>query len=362
MSDRILLLLQHGQNRNLLADWLSRSYAIVKGELLESPDEPLDLCIVDPVGLARVRAALITRKRAEEPAFLPVLLVGARADLGVSAWNIWQAVDEIISTPIEKRELQARVEILLRSRRLSRQNVALRRQLEAELARAGEVQAGLLPGTSFVSTGCEVAGRCLPAREVGGDFYDWHEPSPGVLTLTLADVMGKGMPAALLMATVRATLRGLSLLNDPEMALTLANAALAQDFERSDSFVTLFHARVDCHNRRLLYADAGHGLVLFKRANGLTKDLTCRGFPLGVVSEESYEQEAIDLWPDDLLAVYSDGLVESRTAGAVYPKTLADYLDNTLTAEENLEKLLALPKLKESLPDDLTVMVLKCLG
>lgn len=362
MNDRILLLLQHGKNRNLLADWLSRSYEIVKGESLESLEEPLDLCIVDPVGLAQGKKALLHRKQVEEPAFLPVLLVGVRADLGVSAWNLWQAIDEIIAMPIEKRELQARVEILLRTRRLSRQNVALRRQLEAELARAGEVQAGLLPGTSFVSLGFQLAGRCLPAREVGGDFYDWYEPAPGILTLTLADVMGKGMPAALLMATVRATMRGVSLLNGPEMALTLANAALVEDFERSESFVTLFHARVDTRTRRLLYADAGHGHVLFKRANGLTEDLKCRGFPLGVLRDQTYEEEAIDLFPEDTLVVYSDGLIEGRRDQLFLPQTIADQLDTKLTADDNLQKLLALPKLKGLPPDDLTVVVLKCVG
>lgn len=119
-TNRILLLLGHPENCRLLCQWLSGRYSVT---ICDPPDRlngPFDLAILDGLGLEKFgEAALLDRKKSEEPVFLPYLLVVSRRDVGMVTRHLWRTVDELLLTPIEKTELQARVEILLRSRRLS---------------------------------------------------------------------------------------------------------------------------------------------------------------------------------------------------------------------------------------------------
>lgn len=240
---------------------------------------------------------------------------------------------------------------------------ALRRKhlaLEADLARAAQVQAGLLPLDIPALPGFELAARCVPAREVGGDFYDWEAPAPGTLTLTLGDVSGKGMPAALLMATARAALRALARQSQPAATVRAAAAALEVDLQRSRSFVTLFHAQLDLAARRLQYVDAGHGLVFVRRAGGAVEQLPLRGLPIGVLPEATYQQGSLDFAPGDTLVVYSDGLPDALPELTITPAVLGERLLGAAGAREMVDRLVSLPALIGAPPDDLTVVVLRC--
>ncbi|TMG83543.1 MAG: serine/threonine protein phosphatase [Betaproteobacteria bacterium] len=358
--ERILLLFEHRENRHLLATWLAASYVAVEGDSAEALNQPFDLCIVDGVMLGRLLDAIRARKQSEHEVLLPVLLAFSRHEVGSGLRRIWEVVDEFISVPIEKSELAARVEMLLRARRFSRQNFELRRALETELAHAAQVQAALLPQGSPSLEGFELAAGCLPAREVGGDFYDWEEISPGILSFTLGDVCGKGMSAALLTATIRATLRAVSRQNGPAEALRLAHHALADDFERSGRFVTLFHGRLEVAKRQLLYADAGHGLVFLRRAEGRIEALQPGGMPLGAFADQEYPENTLDLRSGDTLLIFSDGLTESHQDEIAQPSVLAERLDQTRSATEMVERLLEIPRRMATLADDVTVMVLRC--
>ncbi|MDP8922885.1 MAG: SpoIIE family protein phosphatase [Chloroflexota bacterium] len=235
-----------------------------------------------------------------------------------------------------------------------------RRQLEEDLARAAQVQAELLPRDVPALPGFELAARCLPAREVGGDFFDWHEPAPGFLTLTLGDVMGKGMPAALLMATVRAALESVARQSPPATAVQTVATALERDLESAGSFITLFHAQADIAARRVDFVDAGHGHTFLHRADGTVEGLLPRGLPLGVLSDVIYQEGSATLCPGDAMVIYSDGLVDARPDLAVTPSMLAERLDGAASALEIVDRLVALAAGSEPLPDDLTVMVLRC--
>jgi serine phosphatase RsbU (regulator of sigma subunit) len=232
--------------------------------------------------------------------------------------------------------------------------------LEAELARAAQLQADLLPGGAPVLAGFDFAARCLPARVVGGDFFDWHEPAPGVLTLTLGDVMGKGLSAALLMATVRAALAAVGGASSPARALEALAAATVRDLERAGAFVTLFHARADATTRRVAYADAGHGHVFVRRAGGAVEGLPARGLPLGVLPAQRYPAGALTMAPGDALVVYSDGLLEARPELDETPASLAARLAGATSALAIVERLMALADAGGPLPDDLTVVGLRC--
>ena len=258
-------------------------------------------------------------------------------------------------------------------------------QQRAELARAAQVQAELLPRDVPALPGFELAARCVPAREVGGDFYDWQELAPGLVTLTLGDVMGKGMAAALLMATVRAALRAIArqgvlaannpttAVREPDLAqsrsfVTLFHAQLVQaaavalepDLTRAGSFATLFQAQLTVADRRLAYVDAGHGCVFLRRADGRVEALRPRGLPLGVLAEATYQEGSVTLWPGDALVVYSDGLLDARPELGLTHVLLADQLAGAASAQAMVDRLVALPGLSGPPSDDLTVLVLRC--
>jgi len=235
-----------------------------------------------------------------------------------------------------------------------------RLKLQAQLEFAAEVQAKLLPQAAPVITGFEVAARCRPALQVAGDFYDWQTLPSGRFSLTLGDVMGKGLAAAMLMATVRASLRASIREHPPALALRQTAEALYQDLDGSDSFVTLFHAQLDLHCRRLSYVDCGHGHVFLRRASGAVEELLPRGLPLGIFAGEGFQEGSLTLLPGDALVLYSDGLIDAFPEQSPTPTELASQFAATTGAEEIVARLFALVPDDALLPDDLTVLVLRC--
>jgi serine phosphatase RsbU (regulator of sigma subunit) len=243
-----------------------------------------------------------------------------------------------------------------RTQELQKTNKAL----QAELARAGQVQADLLPKVIPNLPGFELAARCIPAKEVGGDFYDWQLSSPDLFNFTLGDVMGKGMPAALLMTTVRATLHAMDAQSLPPQKIRKVDNTLESDLVRAESFVTLFQGQLDLADRQLNYVDAGHGHVLIRRANGILEHLDKGGTPLGILPDQNYQGGSTELHRGDALLLYSDGLIEVFPAMSKDVNALAGYLEGVDGAADILNRLISLAPIDVSLPDDLTVVVLYC--
>lgn len=278
-----------------------------------------------------------------------------------------RGADDYLRKPFDPPEFKAVLERTVSRLLLNRQNTALRKQLdekrsqlEAELARAADVQAGLLPRSTPNIPGFDIAAECVPALEVGGDFYDWEEPEPGMLALRLCDVMGKGMPAALLMATVRAVMRAVVRSSSPAAALRYVAAVLEQDFALADSFVTLFMAQLDSVTRTVVYVDAGHGHAFVRRACGDVALLTPRSLPLGVMPDEPYVEGTIVLDPGDALVIYSDGLIDARPDLDLDHHTLARYLEGAGSALAMIDRLVTLLAPVGIPPDDVTVVVVRC--
>jgi serine phosphatase RsbU (regulator of sigma subunit) len=240
-----------------------------------------------------------------------------------------------------------------------RESEKRRLQMQVELRYAAEIQAKLLPRSYPKIPGFEVAARCLPAKQVGGDFYDWQEVCHGVWGFTLGDVMGKGLAAAMLMATVRAGLRSVAHYR-PKKALLLAEQALMTDLDNSDSFVTLFFGQLHAAARRLTFVDCGHGFAFLCRATGEIETLSPRVLPLGVPVPKIFVEGAAIMKKGDTLVVYSDGLVDANPKLALNNQALARELEGAAGAEEMVERLVALPQVKGPLPDDLTVLVVHC--
>ena len=233
-------------------------------------------------------------------------------------------------------------------------------QLQVELKYAAEIQARLLPHTYPLVPGYDIAAHCLPAKQVGGDFFDWQEVCPGVWALTLGDVMGKGMAAAMLMATVRASMRSVGH-NRPSEAMRLAESAVLPDLENSESFVTLFLGQLNVEERCLTFVDCGHGYAFMRRRDGTVNELAPRGLPLGVQSGNIYQEGIIHFGKGDTLVLYSDGLIDARPELSLNSRLLAERIAGAATAQEMVDRLMSLTENQERLPDDVTVLVAHCI-
>jgi steroid delta-isomerase-like uncharacterized protein len=187
-----------------------------------------------------------------------------------------------------------------------------RERVEQELRVARQIQQALLPGAIPTLEGWELAAYYKPAREVGGDFYDFLELEGRRLGLVVGDATGKGMPAALVMATTRGMLRAVAqTLSSPGEVLARVNDALYPDVP-SAMFVTCFYAILDPAAGRLRYANAGHDLPYVLHHGKGTHELRARGMPLGLMPEMSYEEKEVVLGEEDSVLFYSDGLVEAH--------------------------------------------------
>ena len=188
-----------------------------------------------------------------------------------------------------------------------------RERIEQELQVARRIQQASLPKEVPEPEGWEITPYYQPAREVGGDFYDFLELPNGHLGLVVGDATGKGVPAALLMASARSTLRAVAPASEsPGDVLRRANDPLATDIP-TNMFVTCFYAILEPESGRLLYANAGHDLPYLHRRRGEeAEELRARGMPLGLMPEMIYEEKEASLREGDSVLFYSDGLVEAH--------------------------------------------------
>ncbi|MGB6833408.1 MAG: SpoIIE family protein phosphatase [Candidatus Acidiferrum sp.] len=188
-----------------------------------------------------------------------------------------------------------------------------RERLENELSIASEVQNQLFPQTVPSVAGVELEAICKAARTVSGDYYDFIQLSPTHLAIALADISGKGISAALLMASLQAALRSQLLAAGSEKMSTadlvaILNVHMVRN-TADDRFATFFVAVYDSATRTLRYTNAGHlpGFLIF---NGASKHLDKGGMVLGVVEDYVYEEDSVLVPPNAMLVQYSDGLVE----------------------------------------------------
>jgi predicted ester cyclase len=186
-----------------------------------------------------------------------------------------------------------------------------RERVEQELEVARRIQQASLPKEMPQLEDWQISPHYQPAREVGGDFYDFLELADGRLGVVVGDATGKGVPAALMMASTRSTLRAVAqTCESPGDALRRVNAPLATDIP-SNMFVTCFYAILDPKSGALSYANAGHDLPYLHR-NGEAEELRARGMPLGLMPGMSYEEGEASLGEGGCVLFYSDGLVEAH--------------------------------------------------
>jgi len=187
------------------------------------------------------------------------------------------------------------------------------RLLYHELEIARTVQQQLLPQCVPTLAGVELAAFCRPAKYVGGDYYDFVESGAERLTFTVGDVSGKGVPAAVLMASIQAFLRA-QLMRAPEsLAAMMADLnGMVYASSTRDRYSTLFCSSLDLATRKLTYVNAGQVVPMLLRHDRTEMELlSCGGVPVGLLPGMRYEEAAIDLGPGDTLLCCSDGITEA---------------------------------------------------
>lgn len=205
--------------------------------------------------------------------------------------------------------------------RLERRNVELQRMVQAgaarleiqdqELQRAREIQESLLPKQIPQLAGFEVATAWQPARAVGGDYFDVLKLSENRLAICIADVSGKGVPAALLMANVQASLRAsVRDLESPARVCSIINGMLCESIA-ADKFVTFFCGVLDAASRSFLYCNAGHPYPILL-SGGTMRTLDQGGAVLGVFPTWKYTDSSVDLVSGDRLLLFTDGITEAE--------------------------------------------------
>ncbi len=191
------------------------------------------------------------------------------------------------------------------------QKLALERErLEREMDLAAEIQQQLLPRVMPRIPGYEVIGWSRPARQVGGDYYDFYGLGEGGWGLVVADVVGKGLPAALIVSTLHSALR--VLLDQMEVGPPLMERLNRHIFESTSAnkFITMLLAGLDSQGHRLAYLNAGHNPGLLVRTGGEVVQMASAGLPLGLMSQGHFGVTTLELQHGDLGCIYSDGITE----------------------------------------------------
>jgi sigma-B regulation protein RsbU (phosphoserine phosphatase) len=190
-----------------------------------------------------------------------------------------------------------------------------------EMDLAGEVQRGFLPKELPVTESWQFAVSLKPARETSGDFYDFRLLPDNNIGILVADVMDKGVGAALLMALCWFIIRSYAerYPKEPEKVLAAVNHRLLQEINIK-SYLTVFYGELDPSNGKLVYSNAGHPppLVVTGQKRRMIKELNRTGLPLGLFKNKSWEHGVVTLNPGDVLSIYTDGISEAQNARGLF--------------------------------------------
>jgi sigma-B regulation protein RsbU (phosphoserine phosphatase) len=192
--------------------------------------------------------------------------------------------------------------------------VAQRERLNRELEIAREVQQRLFPQSGPEIAGLDYAGKCRPASSVGGDYYDFVLMCDGRLGIAIGDISGKGVPAALLMASLQASLRGLAIANPPALSSLMVNLnRLIYDASPSNRYATFFYGVYDPRSRDFMYVNGGHNPPMIFRGDQVLR-LEEGGPVVGLFGPAQYAQASIKLQSGDTMVLFTDGVSETMNA------------------------------------------------
>jgi phosphoserine phosphatase RsbU/P len=236
---------------------------------------------------------------------MPVIVMTAWSSVDLAVEAMRRGAADFIQKPWDNARLLATIE-----KQMDRSKE--RKQAKSEMDIARHVQQRLLPQHGQTMQTIVYGGLCLPAREIGGDYYDFLDLSPGRLGAMLADVSGKGVAGALLTASLQASFRSqLELgVRHPKALLTSVNK-LFHESTPAEYFATIFFAEYRDQGRELRYINCGHPAALLLRTNGEIEKLEATALPVGIFGVLKCEEKSIVMAAGDVLLIFSDGVLEA---------------------------------------------------
>lgn len=217
----------------------------------------------------------------------------------------------VIPNEDELGDLAESFNVMTAAIKKGREEAIARERLERELQTAREIQERLLPHEMPQFPGFEISGTSLPSQQVGGDYFDFLDVESGHLGIAIGDVSGKGIPAALLMANLQASLHGL--VGDPNEVAAVVSRINNQLVRSTDAnmFATFFYGVLDRQRSAFTYTNAGHNPPLLFRADGTLERLKAGGLIIGFLADQNYDQAVVEIRPGDMVVLYTDGITEA---------------------------------------------------
>jgi phosphoserine phosphatase RsbU/P len=258
---------------------------------------------------------LLTRVQAVDST-LPIVVMTAWGSVELAVEAMRRGVRDFVLKPWENKRLLSILRTQIELGYALRETESIKKEQEREMIEARIIQRRLLPDEVPQINGCMTSGTWRPARNVSGDYFDVLKFSDSKAALCIADVSGKGMPAALLMSNVQAAVHSFA-------SETLAPSELCAKVNRvvssstgEDKFITFFYGILDSDRKKLTYTNAGHNAGLLLRRDGSLIRLEPGGAVLGPFPNWNYKNEEIELENGDRLLLFTDGVTELRNAAA----------------------------------------------
>ena len=279
-------------------------------------DHEIDMVLSD-INMPRMDGLTLLEQIPSVTSNIRSVVVSAYGDMKNIRTAMNRGAFDFVTKPVDFEDLKVTVERTLRHLVMWREALEARDRLvsiQNELDVANKMQQSILPTEFPRGEGYQIFANMEPAREVGGDFYDVVRLEEGRVGLTIADVSGKGVPAALFMMSSRTQLKGAAIggSGGPGAVLREVNQLLVEDNEAT-MFVTVFHAIFDPASGRLAYANGGHNPPLVVHADGSAEALpTSSGLALGLTPDVDYEEHEAELAPGDTVVFYTDGVTEAE--------------------------------------------------
>lgn len=242
---------------------------------------------------------------------LPVVVMTAWSTVDLAVEAMRRGASDFVQKPWENQDLLKKLQTQLARARSQRQ---LQRQHEEEIREAREIQDGLLPKRLPSVPGYEIAAITQPLRFVGGDYYNVVAIDERQTAFCIADVAGKGLPAALLMSSLHAALQPLVSLNLSPAELCYRLNRILCELTPLGKFISFFYGVLDAKENRLTYCNAGHNPPWLIRCDGSSVELQSQGAVLGQFPQWSYRQSEVRLGAGDELLLFTDGLAEAGNA------------------------------------------------
>jgi phosphoserine phosphatase RsbU/P len=298
---------------------------------------------------------------------LPIMVMTAWTSAEVAVEAIHKGVGDFVQKPWNNDELLAMVQTQITRGQARRQAQRLEVETEQALEEARKIQQELLPTEIPQIPGFEISGAWKPARLVGGDYFDVLDFGKDGVALCIADVAGKGMPAALLMSNLQAAIRSLAAESEGPQDLCARLNQLVCSNTAADKFITFFYGLIDATTRKLAYSNAGHNSPILLRRDGSSIRLPEGGAALGIFPEWQYQAGEIQLAAGDRLLLFTDGVTEAMSPqGEEFGEARLLALmtaDPELGAAELQERILhAVTEFSAGVQDDATLIVLVVSG